>query len=55
MTEPAEAMTKNGDSMSDFLSAHREDASGEVYSIGDLARDFEVTARALRLLSLIHI
>ena len=49
MTEPEEAMTKDGDSVSDFLSAHREDASGEVYSIGDLARDFEVTARALRL------
>jgi len=42
-------MTKNGDSVSDFLSAHREDASGEVYSIGDLARDYDVTARALRL------
>jgi len=42
-------MTKPGDSVSDFLSAHREDAADEVYSIGDLAREFDVTARALRL------
>ena len=42
-------MTKVGDSVTDFLSAHREEASGEVYGIGDLARDFGVTARALRL------
>ena len=42
-------MTKVGDSVTDFLSAHRDDASGEVYGIGDLVRDFGVTARALRL------
>lgn len=42
-------MIRDGDSVSDFLSAHRDEASDEVYSIGDLAREFEVTARALRL------
>jgi DNA-binding transcriptional MerR regulator len=42
-------MTKVGDSVTNFLSAHREDVSGEVYGIGDLVRDFGVTARALRL------
>ena len=49
VTEPADAMTKLGESVSEFLSAHRDETSGAVYSIGDLAREFDVTARALRL------
>jgi DNA-binding transcriptional MerR regulator len=43
------AMTKQPESVSDFLKAHQHDGMEEVYGIADLVRDFEVTARALRL------
>ncbi|HET8937472.1 MAG TPA: MerR family DNA-binding transcriptional regulator [Polyangiales bacterium] len=42
-------MTKQGESVSEFLKAHQHDGADEVYGIADLVRDFEVTARALRL------
>jgi DNA-binding transcriptional MerR regulator len=42
-------MTKQGESVSDFLEAHQHDGASEVYGIADLVRDFDVTARALRL------
>lgn len=42
-------MSKQAESVSDFLKAHQHDAADEVYGIADLVRDFDVTARALRL------
>jgi DNA-binding transcriptional MerR regulator len=33
----------------DFLDAHRTEETDEVYGIADLARDFDVTPRAIRL------
>jgi DNA-binding transcriptional MerR regulator len=42
-------MAKLGDTVSDFLEAHRPEQGGEVYGIAELAREFDVTARALRL------
>jgi DNA-binding transcriptional MerR regulator len=48
-------MTKQGDSVSEFLDvlkvlkAPQGDGADEVYGITELVRDFDVTARALRL------
>jgi DNA-binding transcriptional MerR regulator len=42
-------MSKQAESVSDFLKAHQHDGADEVYGIADLVRDFDVTARALRL------
>jgi DNA-binding transcriptional MerR regulator len=40
---------RTGHSAREFLEEHHKGASEEVYGIADLARDFDVTPRALRL------
>jgi DNA-binding transcriptional MerR regulator len=41
--------TVDDETAHDFLDAHRKDSSEEVYGIADLAREFDVTPRAIRL------